>query len=66
MENEKLISITLNNKSLSVKKNSTILEVCKEIGLNIPTLCHDERLKPYSACRICVVEVNGSETLLPS
>ncbi len=66
MGESKLISITLNGKVEKVEKNLTILTVCKNAGIDIPTFCHDERLEPHSACRICIVEVNGGETLLPS
>ena len=44
----------------------TILEVAKENGIDIPTLCHIPELPPIGACRICVVEVDGSRTLVGS
>ena len=37
----------------------TILEVCRDNGIEIPTLCHDPRMSPSGACRMCVVEVDG-------
>ncbi|MGL1891827.1 MAG: formate dehydrogenase subunit alpha [Spirochaetaceae bacterium] len=61
-----LINITLNGIAVKVEKGSTILTVCKINGIDIPTFCFDERLKSHSACRICIVEVNGQDTLLPS
>ena len=44
----------------------TILEVARENGIDIPTLCYHERLAPIGACRLCVVEVEGSRTLVAS
>jgi len=44
----------------------TILEVARENGIDIPTLCYLEDLPPLGACRLCVVEVEGSRTLVGS
>jgi len=44
----------------------TILEVAQENGIDIPTLCHSPELLPIGACRICLVEVEGSRTLIGS
>ena len=44
----------------------TILEVAQENGVDIPTLCYHQKLSPIGACRICVVEVEGSRTLVAS
>jgi formate dehydrogenase alpha subunit len=53
------IRITVNGKDMTVKENKTILEVCRESGIFIPTLCYDERLDPYGGCRLCLVEIKG-------
>lgn len=60
------IIITINGSQLSGSEGMTILEVAQENGIDIPTLCHKEELKPIGACRICVVEVEGSRTLVGS
>jgi NADH dehydrogenase/NADH:ubiquinone oxidoreductase subunit G len=44
----------------------TILEVARENGIDIPTLCYQKDLSPLGACRLCVVEVEGSRTLVGS
>ena len=44
----------------------TILEVARANGIDIPTLCYREELSPIGACRLCVVEVEGSRTLVGS
>ena len=58
-----MINITLNDKKLSVEDDKTILQICAEQGINIPTFCHDDRLKAEGSCRICIVELAGSKDL---
>ena len=60
------MKINIDNKSYEVEKDSTILEVCKLLNIDIPTLCYDERLTPHSACRMCLVEVEGAKNLVTS
>ena len=50
------INLYIDGKEIKAQEGMTILEAAKEAGLNIPTLCHHEELKPYGACRICSVE----------
>ena len=63
MEN---ITITINGSQISGRDGMTILEVARENGIDIPTLCYHEKLTPIGACRLCVVEVEGSRTLVAS
>ena len=49
--------IVLNGKELSFVPGKTILELARENGIDIPTLCHDDRIEPYGACGLCVCEV---------
>jgi len=60
------INLTINDKEVSGRPGMTILEVAKENGIDIPTLCHIPDLPPIGACRLCVVEVEGSRTLVGS
>lgn len=53
------INVNINGRQISAEKGKTILEVCREAGIFIPTLCHDERLEPYGGCRLCLVEIKG-------
>lgn len=68
---DKVIRITIDNKIIDVLEGTTILEAAKSIGIDIPTLCYmslDElciKNKPTS-CRVCVVEVEGRNNLVPS
>jgi predicted molibdopterin-dependent oxidoreductase YjgC len=53
------LSMEINGRTVNFLQGQTILEVCREEGIYIPTMCHDERLKPFGACRLCIVEVAG-------
>ncbi len=60
------MKINIDGIDYEVEKDSSILEVCKLLNIEIPTLCYDERLTPHSACRMCLVEVEGSKNLVTS
>jgi NADH dehydrogenase/NADH:ubiquinone oxidoreductase subunit G len=63
---DKKITLTINGKEVSGRPGMTILEAAKENGIEIPTLCYIQDLLPIGACRLCVVEVEGSRTLVGS
>ena len=60
------ITITLNGREVSGHPGMTILELARESGIDIPTLCHDPHLIPIGACRICLVEDERSGVLSAS
>jgi len=60
------VNIILNGKNLTGTKGEYILAVAARNGIEIPTLCNDPRLEPYSSCYVCVVEVAGMRGLQPS
>ncbi|MCK4964022.1 MAG: (2Fe-2S)-binding protein, partial [Dehalococcoidia bacterium] len=60
------ITITLNGVEVSGHPGMTLLELARESGIEIPTLCHDPHLTPIGACRICLVEDERSGALLSS
>lgn len=60
------INIILNGKPVAATKGEYIHSVAKRNGIEIPTLCHDPRLEPYSSCYVCVVEIEGQRSLQPS
>lgn len=60
------IDIEVNNKVIKAKKEETILMALQRNGLHVPTLCHMKGLLPTGACRLCVVEVEGMEGLVPA
>ncbi len=59
-------NITINGKQYSVEDGLTILEAAKQNGISIPSLCYLKGVHQFGSCRICVVEVEGSKTLVPS
>ncbi len=54
---------TIDGVQIRVREGMTILQAAEIIGLRIPTLCYSPDLKPIGACRVCLVEVEGSPTL---
>jgi formate dehydrogenase major subunit len=60
------VQIYINGKHVIAESSQTILEAGKDQGIHIPTLCHDDQLEPYTSCFLCVVEVEGARTLVPS
>ncbi len=56
-------SAVIDGKKVKVRQGATILEAARQAGIEIPTLCHIEGLRPTGACRVCVVEVEGAKTL---
>lgn len=60
------IEITIDDQTVSVPEGSTILDAARRMGIDTPTLCFLESLTPVNVCRVCVVELEGSRTLVPS
>ncbi|MCK4648028.1 (2Fe-2S)-binding protein, partial [bacterium] len=50
-----MIKLTIDNKKIQVEEGTTLLEAAQKLGIEIPTLCHHPALKPYGACRVCLV-----------
>ena len=59
-------TLIIDGQELSARAGQTILEVARENEINIPTLCHLEGLSNVGACRLCLVEIKGSNKLLPA
>lgn len=57
------IKLTINNKVVEAYEGKTVLEVARENGIHIPTLCYLKELTGTGACRVCQVEIEGSKTL---
>lgn len=59
-----MIKVTINGKEITAEKGKTILQIAEANGIEIPTLCYIEEIKPYGACGLCTVEVEGMPKLL--
>jgi len=64
--NLEAITITLNGREVSGRPGMTVLDLARESGVDIPTLCHYPHLEPIGACRICIVEDERSGALMAS
>jgi len=60
------VDLKIDGKDVRVPEGTTILDAAKTIGIETPTLCYLKTLTPVNACRVCVVEVEGSRVLVPS
>ncbi len=60
------VTLNIDGQDVTIGRSATILDACRQVGLEIPTLCYLETLKPVNACRLCVVEVEGGRVLAPS
>ncbi|MCP3957341.1 MAG: molybdopterin-dependent oxidoreductase [bacterium] len=58
--------VVIDGNELSFEDGETLLEVAARAGIEIPTLCYDPRLSPAGACRMCLVEVEGSRLMQPA
>ncbi|MBV8345253.1 MAG: (2Fe-2S)-binding protein [Candidatus Eremiobacteraeota bacterium] len=61
-----MVELTIDGAPVRVPDGATILEACRAIGIDTPTLCFLESLTPVNACRVCVVELEGSRALVPA
>jgi predicted molibdopterin-dependent oxidoreductase YjgC len=60
------VALTIDGEQVSVAEGSTILDACRSMGKEVPTLCFGDTITPKNACRVCMVEVTGSRVLVPS
>ena len=63
---QKKLSIRIDGQLISAEEGQTILQAAKTAGKYIPTLCDLEGLVPVGACRLCIVEVSGTDRLFPA
>jgi NADP-reducing hydrogenase subunit HndD len=60
------VDVTVDGAAVSVPEGATLLDACRQQGVDTPTLCYLENLTPVNACRVCVVELEGSRVLVPA
>jgi formate dehydrogenase alpha subunit len=66
MNEKKMVTLTIDGVQVSVPPGTMILGAAEKAGIKIPTLCHNKRLMPFGACRICVVQQKGRRGLIPA
>ena len=62
----RLIPVEVDEAEVRVPEGSTILDACRAQGIDTPTMCFADNLTPVNACRVCMVEVEGSRVLVPA
>ena len=60
---EQTVTFQLDGRALTVPSGTTIWDAARQVGTEIPALCHDPRLNPVGVCRVCTVEVEGARVL---
>jgi NADH dehydrogenase/NADH:ubiquinone oxidoreductase subunit G len=63
---ESMIALTIDDQSVSAQEGTTLLKAAAQAGITIPTICFHDSCTSNALCRICVVEVEGSRTLVPA
>ena len=61
-----MVNFTINGRELSAAKGTTILDAAQKAGIPIPHLCFLKDVNEIAACRLCIVEVEGTERLVPA
>ena len=61
-----MVTLTIDHKPVTVAQGTTILEAAKLAGIPIPSLCYLKDINEIGACRVCVVELEGKEKLIPA
>jgi bidirectional [NiFe] hydrogenase diaphorase subunit len=61
-----VITLSINNELVSANSGQNLLEIIRDHGVELPTLCHLDGLRPRGGCRLCLVEIAGNPRLLPA
>jgi predicted molibdopterin-dependent oxidoreductase YjgC len=62
----RLIELKIDDRVAKVPEGSTILDACRTLDIQTPTLCYADNLTPVNVCRVCVVEIEGARVLAPA
>jgi bidirectional [NiFe] hydrogenase diaphorase subunit len=62
----RVVTLKINDQDVSGRDDESVLEVARDNGIDLPTLCHLDGLHDVGACRLCLVEVEGVPKLLPA
>jgi predicted molibdopterin-dependent oxidoreductase YjgC len=60
------VAVTIDGRDVLARQGATILDACRRLGVDTPTLCQIDNLTPVNVCRVCVVELEGSRVLVPA
>src|SRR5882762_4802254 len=63
---KRMVKLSIDGQEMEVLEGTTILEACRRLRIDTPTLCQLETLTPVNVCRVCVVELEGSRVLVPA
>jgi len=63
---KRLVGVNIDGRDIEVVEGSTILDACRRMQIDTPTLCQLDTLTPVNVCRVCVVELDGSRVLVPA
>ncbi|UCD39217.1 MAG: 4Fe-4S binding protein [Fidelibacterota bacterium] len=68
MSEQQLVTLSIDGQKVEAEKGTTLVEVGRQIGVDIPTLCYHQSVRPHNTCRICCVELVKGEkrTLVPA
>src|SRR4029077_5373914 len=62
----RMLPLSIDGHEVQVMEGMTILDACRQLSIDTPTLCTLETLTPVNVCRVCVVELEGSRVLVPA
>lgn len=65
-ETTTMVNFTIDGQAVSVPKGTTVYTVAKQLGIDIPIFCYQDRMPPFGACRVCLVEVEKMPKLQTS
>ena len=60
------VTLTIDGREVQAREGSTILDACRRMRIDTPTLCQLDTLTPVNVCRVCVVELEGARVLVPA
>ncbi len=60
---DNMVNLIIDGKQISVPKGTTVYQAAKQLGINIPIFCYLDRMPPFGACRMCLVEVEKMSRL---
>ncbi len=63
---KRVVELTVDGQAVRVTEGSTILDACRRLDIDTPTLCYGDTLTPVNVCRVCVVELENARVLVPA